>query len=59
MGLLTAKPSSARIDEKDPWFLDIDERPDWATLFRNRQPLKFSLNGNRVESNHAERSLYR
>ena len=43
MGLLTAKPSSAKIEEEDPWFLDIDERPDWQTQFGNRQPLKLEI----------------
>ncbi len=43
MGLLTAKPSSAKIKEGDPWFLDVDERPDWQTQFGNRQPIKLEI----------------
>lgn len=43
MGLLTAKPSPTTIDEKDPWFLDIVERPDWKTVFDRDQPLKLEI----------------
>ena len=43
MGLLTAKPSSAKIKEGDPWFLDVDEHPDWQTQFGNRQPIKLEI----------------
>ena len=43
MGLLTAKPSSAKIKEGDSWFLDTDERPDWQTQFGNRQPIKLEI----------------
>tara|TARA_B100000315_G_scaffold88782_1_gene81561 strand:- start:677 stop:2443 length:1767 start_codon:yes stop_codon:yes gene_type:complete len=43
MGLLTAKPSSAKIKERDPWFLDIDELPDWQTQFGNHQPIKLEI----------------
>lgn len=40
-----AKPliSFAQIAEHDPYFLDIDERPDWQTQFGNTNPLKLEI----------------
>ena len=35
--------SFAHIAEHDPFFLDIDERPDWQTLFGNLNPLKLEI----------------
>ena len=43
MGLLTAKPSSDKIEEKDPYVLDIDEHPDWTKLFGNVQPINLEI----------------
>ena len=31
MSLLTARPSSSKIDVKDPFFVEVEERPDWPT----------------------------
>lgn len=40
-----AKPliSFAQIAEENPYFLDIDERPDWQTQFGNSNPLKLEI----------------
>ena len=35
--------SFAQIAEHDPFFLDVDERPDWPTLFGNSNPLKLEI----------------
>ena len=35
--------SFAQIAEHDPFFLDVDERPDWQTLFGNLNPLKLEI----------------
>ena len=35
--------SFAQISEHDPFFLDLDERPDWQTLFGNSNPLKLEI----------------
>ena len=35
--------SFAQIIEQDPYFLDIDERPDWQTQFGNTNPLKLEI----------------
>ena len=35
--------SFAQIIEQDPYFLDIDERPDWHAHFRNTNPLKLEI----------------
>ena len=43
MGLLTARPSSAKFTEDDPCFIAAEERPDWQSLFGNRQPLKLEI----------------
>ena len=43
MGLLTARPSSAKFAEDDPCFLDVEERPDWQRQFGNCQPLKLEI----------------
>ena len=40
-----AKPliSFAEIAEEDPYFLDIDKRPDWQSLFGNTNPIKLEI----------------
>ena len=40
-----AKPliSFAEIVEEDPYFLDIDKRPDWQSLFGNINPIKLEI----------------
>ena len=40
-----AKPliSFAEILEEDPYFLDIDKRPDWQSLFGNTNPIKLEI----------------
>ena len=40
-----AKPliSFAEIVEEDPYFLDIDKRPDWQSLFGNTNPIKLEI----------------
>ena len=43
MGLLTAKPSSDKIEEKDPYFLNIDENPGWQKQFGNVHPIKLEI----------------
>ena len=35
--------SFAKIAEQDPYFLDIDERPDWQAQFGNTHPLKLEI----------------
>ena len=35
--------SFAQIIEQDPYFLDIDERPDWHAQFGNTNPLKLEI----------------
>ncbi|MEK9628682.1 MAG: tRNA (guanosine(46)-N7)-methyltransferase TrmB [Nitrospinota bacterium] len=35
--------SFAQIAEHDPFFLDMDERPDWPTHFGNSHPLKLEI----------------
>ncbi len=35
--------SFAKIEEEDPFFLDIDKWPDWKALFGNNQPLKLEI----------------
>lgn len=35
--------SFAQIIEQDPYFLDIDERPDWQVQFGNTNPLKLEI----------------
>ena len=35
--------SFAQIIEQDPYFLDIDERPDWQAQFGNSNPLKLEI----------------
>jgi len=35
--------SFAHIAEHDPFFLDVDERPDWHILFGNLNPLKLEI----------------
>ena len=34
MSLLTARPSSEFVEE-DPFFLDVNERPNWQDEFKN------------------------
>ena len=43
MGLLTARPSSAKFAEEDPCFLDVDEYPEWQSQFGNSQPIKLEI----------------
>ena len=40
-----AKPliSFAEIAEEDPYFLDLDKRPDWQTQFGNTNPIKLEI----------------
>ncbi|MGV7220076.1 MAG: tRNA (guanosine(46)-N7)-methyltransferase TrmB [Nitrospinales bacterium] len=42
---MTAKPliSFDEISEDHPFFLDIDESPDWASTFENDSPLKLEI----------------
>ncbi|MZH02937.1 MAG: tRNA (guanosine(46)-N7)-methyltransferase TrmB [Nitrospinae bacterium] len=35
--------SFAKIEEEDPYFLDIDEWPDWQSQFGNNHPLKLEI----------------
>lgn len=35
--------SFAQIAEHDPFFLDVDERPDWQAQFGNSNPLKMEI----------------
>lgn len=43
MGLLTARPSSAKFNVEDPCFLDADEHPNWQNQFANNQPIKLEI----------------
>ena len=43
MGLLTARPSSAKFAAEDPCFLDVDEYPEWQSQFGNNQPIKLEI----------------
>ncbi|MGV7220015.1 MAG: tRNA (guanosine(46)-N7)-methyltransferase TrmB [Nitrospinales bacterium] len=43
MSLLTARPTSSKFDVKDPFFVDVEERPDWPSLFKNDQPIKLEI----------------
>jgi tRNA (guanine-N7-)-methyltransferase len=43
MSLLTARPSSAAFAVEDPYFVDVDERPDWQDQFSNSQPIKLEI----------------
>jgi len=48
---MSAKPliSFEKISEEHPYFLDVDEYPDWSFQFQNEFPLKFEIgfgNGN-------------
>ena len=42
MSLLTARPSSVFVLE-DPFFLDVNERPNWQDEFRNSQSIKLEV----------------
>jgi len=35
--------SFAEIVEEDPYFLDVDKRPDWQCLFGNTNPIKLEI----------------
>ena len=35
--------SLAQIAEEDPYYLDIDEKPDWQSQFKNSNPLKLEI----------------
>jgi tRNA (guanine-N7-)-methyltransferase len=35
--------SFAKIEEEDPYYLDIEKWPDWQTLFDNDHPLKLEI----------------
>ena len=35
--------SLAQIAEEDPYYLDIDEKPDWQSKFENSNPLKLEI----------------
>jgi tRNA (guanine-N7-)-methyltransferase len=43
MSLLTARPSSAKFVVEDPYFLDIEEHPDWQNQFGNSHPIKLEI----------------
>ncbi|SVC19607.1 uncharacterized protein METZ01_LOCUS272461, partial [marine metagenome] len=43
MSLMTARPSSAKFSEQNPYFIDTDERPNWQNLFGNCQPIKLEV----------------
>ena len=43
MSLLTARPSSATFVVEDPYFLDIEEHPDWQNQFGNSHPIKLEI----------------
>ena len=43
MGLMTARPSSSKLSEKNPYLIDINGRPDWQNLFGNCQPIKLEI----------------
>jgi|FLOH01.1.fsa_nt_gi tRNA (guanine-N7-)-methyltransferase len=43
MGLLTARPSSAKFVVEDPCFLDVGEHPDWQRQFGNSQLVKLEI----------------
>ena len=43
MGLMTARPSSAKFVVEDPCFFDVDVRPDWRSQFGNSRPIKLEI----------------
>ena len=43
MSLLTARPSSAAFIVEDPYFLDVEEHPDWKNQFGNSHPVKLEI----------------
>ncbi len=43
MGLMTARPSSAKFVVEDPCFFDVDVRPDWQSQFDNSRPIKLEI----------------
>ena len=43
MGLMTARPSSAKFVVEDPCFFDVDVRPDWQSQFGNSRPIKLEI----------------
>ncbi|MZH45512.1 MAG: tRNA (guanosine(46)-N7)-methyltransferase TrmB [Nitrospinae bacterium] len=43
MSLLTARPSSSDFVLEDPYFLNIDEHPDWQGQFGNDHPVKLEI----------------
>lgn len=43
MGLLTARPSSTPFKLDHPFFLDIQDNPDWQRQFGNNHPLKLEI----------------
>ena len=43
MGLLTARPSSAKFVVEDPCFLDAAEHLDWQRQFGNSRPVKLEI----------------
>ena len=43
MGLLAARPSSTKFVAEDPYFLDIQEHPDWQSQFGNSQSIKLEI----------------
>lgn len=40
---MTARPSSTKFVVEDFYFLDVDERQDWQSLFGNIQPIKLEI----------------
>lgn len=43
MALLTARPSLLKMDVEDPYLVDVEERPDWPSLFGNDQSIKLEI----------------
>ena len=40
---MTARPSSAKFLEQDPYFYDSNEPPNWKILFGNHSPIKLEI----------------
>jgi len=43
MGLLTGRPSSTPFQVDNPFFLDIQDNPDWQHQFGNNHPIKLEI----------------
>ena len=42
MSLVTARPSSQFVEE-DPFFLDVNERPNWQDEFKNSKSINLEV----------------